>query len=181
MTSLNLHIPETFNTKTLRIEDNSIYDPTPPLNTILEIRPPSASQYVIFYLSANWKSETFDCEKLRLCYANCTGVQANLPDGIYDIRYSVDPNISTMVEYNHFRTTAIMKRYTKMVCSFFNKRSDYKKSEYIALMDRLIEIDFIIKAAKYKAEECLEKEEALALYDQASTLLKDFENEPCCS
>lgn len=180
MTSLGLNIPETFNLKTLKIDDNSIYD-LDPINTILEIRPPSASIYKIFYLDPDWTSEIYDCELLGLCYANCSGNAANLPDGIYDIRYSIDPNLLTMVEFIHFRTTAIMKRLAQNVCAFFNRKCDYKKSEYKLLMDKLIEIRFVIDAAKYKAEECLEKKEALELYDTALTLLNQFDDGPCCS
>lgn len=180
MTSLSLHIPETFDLKTLKIDDNSIYD-LAPVNGILEIRTPSSPSFIIFYQPLNWKSKVFDCELLNLCYPGCSPIKATLPDGIYDVRYSVDPNLLTMVEFLHFRTTSIMKRLAAAVCSFFNKKADYKKSEYKTLMDKLIEIKFVIDAAKYKAEECLEKKEALELYDTAVELLNQFDNGPCCS
>lgn len=179
MTSLSLHIPETFDLKTIKIDDNSIYKNTP-INTILEIRAPGSSVYIIFYLDAGWKNTTLNCVDLKLCSANCVGTTANLPDGIYDIRYSVDPNLSTLVEFQHFRITSLLKRYTSTVCSFFNKKADYKKSQYKDLMDMLIEINFTIYAAKYKAEECLEKQEALELYEKASELLNQFDNGYCC-
>ncbi len=175
--SLSLHIPETFDLRTIKIDDNSTYK-APPSNGILEVRPPSANIYTTFYLTLDWKSKVLTCVDLKLCYGTS---RANLPDGIYDMRYSVDPNLATMVEFQHFRTTSLSKRFTQAVCSFFGKKCDYKKSEYKVLLDKLIEIQFTIQAAKYKAEECLEKQEALDLYNTAVELLNQFDDGPCCS
>lgn len=176
MTRLNLYIPETFDTETIRIEDNSIYDGAVISNAILEIKTPTGKNFQIFNNPFVCKSVTYSCMHLKLCYAGCSTTQACLPDGIYKIRYSVDPNLSTMVEFNHFRVTALMKRFTQLSCKFTSKKCDYKKSEYKRLLDKLIEIHFIILNAKWKAEECLEKVEALALYEEAVTLLNDYDH-----
>lgn len=179
MTRLNLYIPETFNLETLRIEDNSIYDGTI-TNPILEIKTPIGNHFLIFNNPFICKSITLNAFKLNLSYSNNTA-SVHIPDGIYSIRYSVNPNLNTLVEFYHFRTTHLMKRFVQVTCNFTSKKCDYKKSEYKKILDKLIEIQFIISNAKWKAEECLEKEEALALYEEAVTLLNDFDHGYCCN
>lgn len=178
MTRLNLYTPETFDVETLRIEDNSIYEEAV-TNPILEIKTPSAKNFIVYNNPFTCKSITLNCVNLKLCTAGCGGALACLPDGIYSIRYSVDPNLQTMVEFSHFRVTSLMKRYIQTCCKFTNKKCDYKKSEYKKILDKLIEIHFIILNAKWKSEECLENTEALALYEQAVTLLNDYDHGYC--
>ena len=137
MTRLNLYIPETFNIETIRIEDNSIYEETV-LNPILEIKAPSGKNFQIYNNPFICKSVTYSCIDLKLCAVGCSTALACLPDGVYSIRYSVNPNLQTMVEFNHFRTTTIMKRYITTCCKFTSKKCDYKKSEYKKIMDKLI-------------------------------------------
>lgn len=180
MTRLNLYLPETFDLTTIRIEDNSIYDGTP-ANSILEIQTPSGSCFYTYANPFTCKSVTYNCVDLKLCYEGCAGSTANLPDGIYTIRYSIDPNLLTMVEFNHFRISTLMKRFVGVCCKFTSKKADYKKSEYKNILNQLIEIQFVISNAKWKAEECLEKQEALDLYEEAVTLLNDFDHGYCCN
>lgn len=180
---LDLYIPETFDVKTLRIEDNSVYDEGYEVaNQIVEIKPPGKDCYIPFYVTdvdCPWRFSIYTCLSLQICKAGCSDTMAALPDGIYEIKYSIDPNLSTMVEFLHFRTTRITKRLAEVTCAFFGKKCDYKKSQYKELLDKLIEIEFTIKAAKWKAEECLESIEAIELYKHAEELLKEFENGGC--
>lgn len=178
MTRLNLYIPETFDTQTIRIEDNSIYEEVVS-NIILEIKTPSSKVFHIYNNPFICKSITFNCLNFKLCNSGRPGSEPCLPDGIYAIRYSVNPNLKTMVEFNHFRVTTLMKRYIQLCGKFTSKKADYKKSEYKSLLNKLIEIQFIISNAKWKAEECLETHEALALYEEAVTLLNDYDNGYC--
>lgn len=181
MTPLNLYIPETYDLCTIRIEDNSIYSNLPVTNPILEIRTPVDSCYIVFNNPFTCKSAILTCADLNLCTTDCTGRNAHLPDGIYDIRYSINPNLHTMVEFIHFRTTSLVKRLASTLCNFFSKKADYKKSQYNELLNQLIEIQFLITGAKWKAEECLEKEEALELYESAVEKLNQFDNGSCCN
>ena len=179
MTPVNLYIPETYDLSTLRIEDNSIYS-QPATNAILEIRTPVDTCFIVFNEPFDCKSISLNCINLKLCTSNCSGSGTHLPDGIYDIKYSVNPNLFTMVEFFHFRTTSITKRLASTLCTFFSKKCDYKKSEYNHLLNELMEIHFLITGAKWKAEECLEKSEALALYESAVEKLNNFDNGSCC-
>lgn len=179
---LDVLIPETYNVKTLRIEDNSIYDENYEVaNQIVEVKPPGKDCFIPFYVTDDcpWTFIVLDCVLLEICKRGCSDTVAALPDGIYEIKYSIDPNLSTMVEFSHFRTTRIMKRLAEVTCKFFGMKCDFKKSQYKELLDKLIEIQFTITAAKWKVEECLEPEEAMALYNKANELLKEFENGEC--
>ena len=181
--TLDLYIPETYNVNTLTVQDNSIYDEGYEVaNQIVEIKPPGKDCYIPFYVTNNdcpWKISVYDCILLQLCKQGCSSIAAALPDGIYEIKYSIDPNLSTMVEFSHLRVTRILKRLAQVSCAFFGMKCDYKKSKYKELLDKLIEIEFTINAAKWKVEECLEPEEGIALYKRADELLKEFENEGC--
>ncbi len=184
--TLDIYIRETYNVNSLTVQDTSIYDEGYEVaNEIVEIKPPGSDCYVAFSVHDDdcpWKSLTVNCLQLQICKENCGDHLAALPDGVYEIKYSIDPNLSTMVEFSHLRTTKISKRLAVVVCEFFGMKCDFKKSQYKELLDQLIEIEFLIKAAKWKTEECLESTEGIELYKKADELLKEFENGGCsCS
>ena len=66
MHKLDITYHNTFNCKTLRIEDNSVYDEDmTPNNLILEVKPPGLLNYIPFYFAnKNWKAITLNCSTL---------------------------------------------------------------------------------------------------------------------
>ena len=182
MRNLNINISESFDLRTMIVEDRSDYDGYAVLNPIIEIKAPGTNCYIPFYPAVGWCSKILNCSNLKICCVNCPTKLSDLPDGVYQIKYSVDPNIYTIVEFNHFRTSSLSKKLVETVCSFFSKKCDYKQTEYYELLDRLMEIKFTIEAAKWKVEECLESQEGLDLYEKAKLLLNEFTTTRCnCS
>lgn len=181
---LNINVTETYNCKTFRLDDSSIYDELIATDNILiEIKPPGKNCFIEFpILELPWTIKVFNCTDLEICAQSQLPVQSLLPDGIYEIKYSVAPNLSTLVHFYHLRTCQLMKTYTQAVCDFFSKKCDLTQKEVIKVEDKLTHIKNMIDAAKYKVEECGDKELGLELYEEARNLLKDFNNGKCgCS
>lgn len=182
MRNLNLNVVESYDLRTLVIQDISDYDGLVPINPIIEVKAPGANCFYPFYTTVGWCSKVLNCDNLHICCVNCPVKLSDLPDGIYEIKYSIDPNVYTVVEFNHFRTSSLSKQLVSVTCDFFGRKCDYKKSEYGAFLDMLTEIKFTLDTAKWKVEECLESQEGLDLYEKAKTLLNDFTtNCPCDS
>lgn len=164
----------------LSIQDNSIYDINIPLqNIILEIKPPTKTCFYIFNLQPGWCSKTFTCTDFDLC---CGSDETSLlPDGIYEIKYSVDPNLSTMIEFNHFKVCNLFSAYLSSLCVYFSQRTNYNKTEKENIESNFSEVKRLINFAIYSAEECLDTIQAIFFYNEASSKLKQINNDcPTC-
>ena len=178
MHNLSLIFPATSSCDKLTVQDGSCYDINFPVtNTILEIKPPGAECFIIFNLPFGWCSKTINCQDLEVC-CKPNGCSP-LPDGNYEIKYSVDPNLATMVEYNHFRVCILWTSYINSVCELRGKKCDYSKSEYKARLDDLYNIRNMILDAVILAEECLNVDGATELYNEAKKLLTDGHCQTC--
>jgi hypothetical protein len=170
------------NCKTLVIQDASIYDILFPVtNTILEIKPPGQSCFIPFNLLTGWCSKTFNCIDFNLC---CLSDEISvLPDGIWEIKYSVDPNVATMVEGNYMRVCQLMSTYIKTIGVFLSNKCNYNKHEILCIEKDLLEIKNLIDNSVFAAEDLLDNTSAIELYDEASLRLNKFNNgsfSSCC-
>ena len=156
--------------KALTLQDASIYDAIAPLqNSILEIKPPGKSCFTAFNLLTGWCSKTFACIDFDLC---CISDDITvLPDGIYEIKYSVDPNLSTMIELDHFRVCNLYKNYLYAICELRSNKCSYSHKAYKLKTKSLYDIKNMIADAVILVEECLDKESGIALYEEAKLLL----------
>lgn len=156
--------------KSLTLQDASIYDATLPLqNIILEIKPPGKECFTIFNLSNGWCSKTFSCIDFDLCCSSTTCTV--LPDGIYEIKYSVDPNLYTMIELDHFRVCNLYRSYIDAICELRTNKCSYSHKAYKEKTKLLYDIKNMIADAVILVEECLDKEAGIALYEEAKLLL----------
>ncbi len=103
---LSLEVPTVMNTCILKIMDTSVYSDLLPVTCpTLNVTVPGfnysnqleGAQMVEFVASGNITLTACD---LQLQTTNCGTQYANLPDGIYIIKYSVSPNDQVFVEYN---------------------------------------------------------------------------------
>lgn len=94
-----------------------------------------------------------------------------LPDGNYEIRYSINPNDKLYVDYNYYNVCSLYSEYLKAVCKFLNNKCDLSKKEQQAEIDRLFEISNLIDYAKISAEECGDVKMADSLYEEAKQKL----------
>lgn len=177
MHNLSLIFPDTTSCDKLTIQDGSCYNENFPVeNIILEIKPPNECCFTSFSLTEGWCSKTINCEDLNICCSHCSP----LPDGNYEIKYSVDPNLTLIVEFNYFRICQLWNSYIQKVCELRLSKCDFTHKEYKKKLDKLYDIRNMILDSKILAEDCLKVEEAYELYEQAKTLLNESERCPKC-
>jgi hypothetical protein len=178
MHQLDIIYKETFNCKTLRIEDNSIYDCNLDIqNIILEVKPPGKDCFIPFpTLTKDWHYKVFNCNNLQLCCADDVQSLTTLPDGIYEFKYSYAPNKKTVELFYNLRTCGLMKRYTNALGEYLSNKCNYTTKQKEEIEAKLLKIKDLTDWAVWKVEECFEKEEGLELYNEANNLLNTFEN-----
>jgi len=177
MHELDITYHNTYNCKTLRIEDNSIYDDKFEVkNSILEIKAPGQNCFTFFDLKKDWKSITLNCASLKLCCTKQPCKLTILPDGIYEIKFSIDPNIKYMVEFNHMRVCKLMSNYIKLIGLYLSNKTSNTNKENEEIEKEFTAIKDIIDASVYAVEELLDNSLGIDLYEQASKRINDINN-----
>lgn len=173
---LDIIYHNTYNLKSLKIEDNSIYDEDLDVdNLILEVKPPGSLGYEHFYFAnKKWKSITLNCATLKLCCTKQPCKFSDLPDGIYDMKYSINPNLSTLIELSHMRTSKIMSNYAKLTGLYFSNRHLYTRKQNDQILEELLLIKDTIDASVYAVEERLDNTLGIELYEEAAKKIKNI-------
>ena len=184
---LSLEVPQVMNECILKILDTSAYqtlDPNipivcPTLNVTVpgfgysnQIEGTAMTNFV------NTGHITLTACDLQLQNSGCGTIYNNLPDGIYIIKYSVSPNDTIYVEYNHMRITHALNKYYKILCDVDVAACDPPyiiKNELEAL--RLIFM--YLQASKSKVEFCHEPQKGMSLYNYALKLLNKLSCTNC--
>ena len=178
---LSLEAPDTLNHCILRIEDTSVYSELrTPECPILEVTLPGFNYAVQFgadVIAPGFRVNLTACD-LDVQTDNCGTTFKNLPDGIYVIKYSVAPNDTVYVEYNHLRVTNLMLNYKKILCELDLAACEPTKEIEKKLKDLRLIRDYI-EAAKAKVEICHEPKKGMQLYTYAKKLLSKFECRSC--
>lgn len=182
MHKLDIIVIPNKNCKTFVVQDASIYDINFPItNTILEIKPPGQACFITFNLLAGWCSKTFNCVNFNLC---CISDEITvLPDGVYELKYSVDPNVETMIEGSHMRICQLTSEYTKVLGLFLSNRHNYNKREIIEIEKELLHIKTLLESSVFAVEDFFDNTSGIELYNEASSRLKRFKNgnfSGCC-
>ena len=178
MHQLDITYHNTYNCKSLRIEDNSIYDDTLSVtNPILEIKPPGLTSYIPFYFAnKKWKARTFNCATLKLCCTKQPCKFTELPDGIYDLKYSINPNLDTIIEFSHMRVCKLMSNYTKIIGLYFSTKHNRSIKDNDNIEKELISIRDIIDGAVYAVEELLDNGLGIEMYEEATKRIRLINN-----
>jgi len=115
---------------------------------------------------------------LQLQNTNCGTQYYNIPDGIYIIKYSVSPNDTVYVEYNHLRISHALNKYYNILCDVDAAACDppFKIKQKL---EELRLIFMYLQAAKSKVEFCLEPQKGMSLYNYALKLLNKLECKNC--
>lgn len=171
ISNLEVHIETTNNCKILKVVDNSIYNPDITVeNAILEIIVPGYTCPVIFNVTPGFVL-LLNSSSLNIATASSYVALLPLPEGIYNIKYSIRPNNQLFIEYDYLRNCQQFQRYIVACCTFFDKKCTFCDNDTIKLRKDLIWIKELIDAAKFKVEDCGECREGLELYNEANTLL----------
>lgn len=175
---LSLEVPTVMNPCILSIIDTSVYSPIVPVTCeTLNVTVPGFSHSVQFDVSAGFSEILTACD-LQLQTQQCGEQYANLPDGIYIIKYSVSPNDLVYVEYNHLRITQALIRWNKALCNLDLAACEPTKKVQEKL-EKLRIIRMYLDAAKAKVEYCHEPQKGMSLYNYALKLLNKYECKTC--
>ena len=123
-------------------------------------------------------THNFTACDLELQSYNCGTEFMDIPDGIYIIKYSVEPKEYVYVEYNHLRVTALRKKLKDEWCKLKLSACEpipETQNKFLSLM----QITGYIDAAQAKAEYCLDSEQAMVLYNYAKKLLDNYSCKLC--
>ena len=176
---LSLEVPDVYNACIIKLFDTSVYaDNMPVVCPILDVTVPGFNYASEISVTPGFNLSLTACD-LGIQTTGCdTSSYANLPDGIYIIKYSVSPNEFVYVEYNHLRTTQALIRWNKAMCNL-----DLAACEPTAKVQQKLEklrmIRMYLDAAKAKVEFCHEPQKGMTLYNYAIKLLNKFDCKTC--
>jgi hypothetical protein len=177
---LSLEVSNSTNTKVMRLFDTSHYcsDETVE-NYIIEVLPVNKSKWVSFNVAKNF-SLALNSSNLRYKIASDAVQLIPLPDGVYEIKQSIKPNLFTVSHYYHLRVTDIENRLRNEMKKLRANECKLDRSEYMKNRDVLRDIDEYIISAKWSVEECADKAQGIELYTYANKLIQRYCNECKC-
>lgn len=165
--------------KSFTIKDSSIYNTTLPITCCqLMVKVPGFTYPHTFELLPEFNLKV-NMGNLGLQNVNSPECLNKLPDGNYEIRYSINPNTLLYVEYNYYSVCQLYNEYIKALCKFFNNKCDLTKSEQEKEIEKLFEISNLIEYSKIAAEECNDIPMANNLYNNAKEKLKNYGCKTC--
>jgi len=178
--SLSLDITAGSDCQTMVIRDTSIWDPLLPIqNGIVEVQSPLGTCFYPSPISGAGFVLVLGCGQLGVCCESCPPSTASLPDGNYNIKFSVDPNLKTLVEFNYFRTCSLYGKYIQTACATRSRKCNLRPDEYNSLLMQLRGIRDLIDGAKWSAEDCLDVPQAQEQYNEALQLLERYNHNAC--
>ena len=175
---LSLEVPETNNCTILRVIDTSVYDEHVPVTCgLLEITAPGFNEPVRIDVEPEFSLIITACD-LGLQTMGCGETLQTLPDGVYDIKYSVSPNDKVFVEYHYLRICQINAIYFNELCKLELAACEPEPDVKDALAELRMIRNFI-DAAKAKVEYCDDVEQGMELYKYAKCRLDKFRGQAC--
>ncbi len=164
---LDINIIPSYNTHTLIIGDASEYPfGTAINNPYLEVTPPGFQKVTLIFSPKNLN--VYNSNSLNLTDSDCT---QPLPDGIYKLKYSIQPNYEIYTEKSFFKIDQLLELFD----SAFLKLDiiDCNLSYNQKMRKKLHEIELFIQSAVSAANKCNDKL-ATDLYKMAYKLLKQL-------
>lgn len=174
ITKLSVDYLDSNNPKNFRLIDDSEYNPKVTVDcATLEITPPGFTVPVVFEVKPHFNT-VFNASILGILKVKSYKFLADLPDGTYQIKYSITPVDELYVEYDYFRTVKLLDKYSKIKCGLLDKKRDYTVNEFEQIKQEILWINELIDASKYKVEICGEPEKGIELYNEANQLLNKY-------
>jgi hypothetical protein len=176
---LSLEVPTVMNTCIISVLDTSIYSPLMPVSCpTLNVTVPGFN-YSTQLTTVQGANTILTACDLQLQTQGCDGTTfSDLPDGIYVIKYSVSPNDTVFVIYNHLRITRALNIYNNILCKL-----DLAACEPPASIQKKLEIlkmaKMYLDAAKAKVEFCHEPTHGMTLYNYALKIMRKIECKNC--
>jgi len=176
MADLNLDIivTPTYSIYNMAVVDISTYTTDPPsvTNPTLEITVPGGYDTV---------SKTFTVEETNVLDSTDLGLTTEgnelpLPDGIYRLKYMVDPSTTNYVEKSIMRVDKLQEKFDKVFMQL-----DMMECDRVVRKQTRVELNaifFMIQCSMAAANNCADTQ-ARKLYDQADAMLCNLLIEDC--
>jgi hypothetical protein len=175
-TQLDIYVDEELlNPKILILRDISYYgiEDEEVSGGTLDIQYPGTNSFMSYDIPSGF-FEIVNSNVLEITN-ECSRNLAELPDGIWTIKYSIEGG--KFVEYSFLRNVQQRIKYANTFCSLNTNKCSYR--EYKDKFDDLKEINNFITAAKYLAY-CCKYDKAIQLYEVANELLENFYDDCNC-
>ena len=175
ISTLSLDIENKGDCKTIRVTDSSYYNPNLPVTCIrLGVKVPGSSTLVEFELEDKYFTLTLNANNLKIQNDVPSECLDYLPDGIYYIKYSINPNDKIYVEYNYLHNCAQKEKYIGFLCQLYEEKCNLTIKQYSEKLEELMHIKELMTSAKYLIEFCGNPEGGVCLYNEARDLLNKF-------
>lgn len=179
-TELSLEISDTHNLKIMRLFDTSAYHKDETVeNYIVEVLPVNKTVWVPFFVSKNFNL-VLNASNLRYRRVTEESCLIDLPDGIYEFRQSIKPNLRTRIHFYHLRIVELRRKLCSEKEKLYDNKCNLSREEFFINRDKLRDIEEYMYAAKWKVEECLDKVRGKELYEFTVKLLEQYTNECQC-
>lgn len=176
---LSLEVLDVKNVNIFKITDTSIYSDKIAIDCeVLHITVPGFTKPVAIEVVNGFDLVLTACD-LHIQTSGCDESVKPLPDGVYHIRYSVNPNDKVFVEYKYLRVTSFIGKWNNYLCQLEMSTCEPSPDVKEALKELRL-IKSFIDAAKAKVEYCHDVESGMALYNYAKERLEKFPDN-CCS
>lgn len=174
---LALDIPDISNEGIFVVNDLSIYTPTLSISCPeLQILPPGYGiPSLINGFSTGFNLVLNACTLGIMTAPNCATTCPDLPDGIWNVRYSVAPSDKVYVSYDYLRTTVAMNRLIGLYCNAGMKPC-LPDQETLYMVTQLDLIRDYLIAAKGLVEQEHKNEDGINLYRYAVNLMGKLSN-----
>jgi hypothetical protein len=168
---LSLEVPDTNNCSVFRIIDTSLYSDLLKITCgNLQITSPGFNESVSIEVLPHFNLVLNACT-LGLQSSGCGSISETLPDGIYNVTYTVSPSNEVYVEYKYLRMCNVLNKYFNELCKIelaaCEPEADVKEQ-----LAELRLIKSFLDAAKVKVEYCESPEEGMDLFVYAQERLK---------
>lgn len=172
---LDLLIPETHDSKRMLIADVSKYpSPFTISNPTIEITPPGFPVVVLSYTANGFV--VYDSMSLKITCSDVDCELIDLPDGIYNIKYSITPAWQYFVNKKILRINKLQEKLDRVYLKLdFMQCDEAIKEEDKEILDT---IQLYINGAIAAANNCLDSL-AMKLYNKALQFIDDFINHRC--
>lgn len=178
---LSLEIPDVSNKNILRVVDTSVYAPNIDIVCpLLQITPPGfvhPSNIEPPVIEPGFILNATACD-LQLQTTDCNDTFYDIQDGIYIIKYSIEPKEYVYVEYNHLRITCAMNKVNQVYCNLELGDCD-PPADKKAILNQIRLIEQYLKAAKAYVEDCHDAKKGMELYSYAVKLLDKLTCNDC--
>lgn len=170
---LSLEIPDTLNGCIFRIVDTSIYAPNVEVACpLLQITLPGFIHPVNITspeISLGFNANLTACN-LNIQTADCGTTFYNIPDGIFIVKYSVEPKDLVFVEYNHLRITQALSKVRQIYCEL-SMGACLPSETVMSKLQKIRLIQQQLSAAKAYVEDCHNPKGGMELYNYALSQL----------